>query len=145
MAFFALSFLGCPHLSAPLFIYTLLSFPMYLLFSSPTYMLFSFTKYVLIFCPIVFIPLPSMHFRYIGSSPVYRDSRVSDLRTAFNNPSGPGGTARKRALMAAGAQGNNSNRDRGDNTQTTSSSRGTYVEIMISCYTIFVQIGRAHV
>ena len=138
MAFFALSFLGCPLLSAPLFIYTLLSFPMYLLFSSNTYMLFSFTKYVLIFCSIVFIPLPSMLFRYIGSSPVYRDSRVSDLRTAFNNPSGPGGTARKRALMAAGAQGNNSNRDRGDNTQTTSSSRGTYVPIMISCYTISV-------
>ena len=138
MAFFALSFLGCPLLSAPLFIYTLLSFPMYILLSSPTYMLLSFTKYVLIFCSIIFIPLPSMLFRYIGSSPVYRDSRVSDLRTAFNNPSGPGGTARKRALMAAGAQGNNSNRDRGDNTQTTSSSRGTYVPIMISCYIISV-------
>ena len=111
---------------------------MYLLFSSPTYILLSFTKYVLILCSIVFIPLPSMLFRNIGSSPVYRDSRVSDLRTAFNNPSGPGGTARKRALMAAGAQGNNSNRDRGDNTQTTSSSRGTYVPIMISCFISFV-------
>ena len=111
-----------PYVHTPLFIDALLSFSTYILFSSNTYMLLSFTKYVLIFCSIVFIPLPSMLFRNIGSSPVYRDSRVSDLRTAFNNPSGPGGTARKRALMAAGAQGNNSNRDRGDNTQTTSSS-----------------------
>ena len=99
------------------------------LVTSSTYVLLYCPEYILLYC-LPFHDLPSSSpdglYIFLGSSPVYRDSRVSDLRTAFNNPSGPGGTARKRALMAAGAQGNNSNRDRGDNTQTTSSSRGMY-------------------